>query len=61
MWDWCNMVVKFIDYLANPKIVMKHREVFDYLFNNYLNYFELSDTHGARFELCKDKISQLVK
>jgi len=33
--DWCNMVTKFVDYLANPSIKMKHREVFEFFFNTY--------------------------
>jgi hypothetical protein len=35
--DWCNMVAKYMDYLINPTIPVKHREVFEIFFNNYFN------------------------
>ena len=57
--EWCNMVARYMDYLVNPVIRVKHREVFEFFFNNYVNYLE-SDEGLSVFKLCKDKIRSLM-
>ena len=52
------MVTKYMDYLANPNVKIKHREVFEVFFNNYNSVLEKDE---SAFKTCQAKIAALAE
>ena len=58
--DWCKMVTRYIDYLVDPSIETKHREVFDAFINYYLPFLEQEgEDRKVVFRACQHRIAQL--